>query len=469
MSSVYRRKETYMKIGNDQYVINDYIVRMNSITEKSKFRIETINPKDYLTTDRLDLLIKLIYISSYDQGIDLSYAKELYLRHIECFSAGTFVEPGKEEKNSKEAFIKHFNELLDAYRTNKFDKRRELIPLDRKGILLDGAHRLSVAIHYNVELDAIRLEDVTGYVYDVAFFRQRKLPEHDIYMAIRKYASVCKDCYAACFWPRGVYEHGKYVDAMNILKEAVNVIDVQEITLDKLALRNFMIQIYGHQEWVGSEKDGYYGVNGKVEPCYKKGTPLMLVVFQGKDLEQVVKVKSQIRDCFGIGNHSVHITDNNIETMQVIDLLMDITTRKCLNQVDIALLKEIQNKEGRFMDSYSGEVIMDPEETLRLFGYNSNEICICESLYGSEIMHNPENFFSFGGKKLFTVDILAGHSNLRISGKAKIKKKVVTKFKNVQRKTSLLGCRIKQKTIVLLDKVGILKVFVRIKRAIFKK
>ena len=95
-------------VGYPYELLTKYFLEVNNITTDMEYEILSIPARELLTANRFDLMAKWIYIDAMEKGLDMAHARELYIRHIDAFTDGSFIEPGKEEKNSAEKFVQVF-------------------------------------------------------------------------------------------------------------------------------------------------------------------------------------------------------------------------------------------------------------------------------------------------------------------------------------------------------------------------
>ena len=81
---------------------------------------------------------------------------------------------------------------------------------------------------------------------------------------------------------------------------------------------NLMIQTYDGEDWIGDPSNSYAGALHKAELCFRDiDAPTVAFMVEFDDDESSRKAKEEIRELFGVGNHSVHINDTFEETMRL--------------------------------------------------------------------------------------------------------------------------------------------------------
>lgn len=114
-------------------------------------KIEYIDPRDLCTANRLDILIKVELAKDYLQGkiSKESSTAQLYIEHIIKRTNGT--EPYTLLKSKVSDYIDSFYQLIDSIKNKGFN-RNFSIPIDKNGVILNGAHRLAAAIALEIPL-----------------------------------------------------------------------------------------------------------------------------------------------------------------------------------------------------------------------------------------------------------------------------------------------------------------------------
>lgn len=234
----------------------------------------------------------------------------------------------------------------------------------------------------------------------------------------------------ACLWPKA--DRNKMDEVERKLKSIGHIVYAQDVYLTYRGICNFMTQIYGHQPWTGSIEDHFSGVKGKADACYKEGQPVRTYLFEASDMDSVVEIKKQIREIFQIQNHSIHISDNWNETLDMVELLYNRNSVEFLNRANpymyngvyhkIRELKSLIEKNGydksRFIIDSSAvlevcglrqaadlDFLTDYvfEEKSQIEGVDDHRSQLpYYSIALPDMLYNPENYFYFEGVKFIT-------------------------------------------------------------------
>lgn len=372
-------------------LISETVISNWSLTENTPYEIKTIDAVELLCPERIDLAAKLAYIEARETGIDMSFAKEVYRKHIEAFSEGSFSEPGDENKTSLDQYYSVFDELIDDFKISGFDKAKSLVPVGKNGIILDGAHRVACAIYFRIPVTVIEFQNAS-VDFDYNYFRGRRLSEEMLrYMTVVYCRYAARNLYCACLWP--VSDQSRRPDAIELIRRENRIVYDASVSLGRDGMHNFMLQIYRHQDWVGDPENHFSGVNGKVDACFAPGVDTGVVVFEGGGLNEVLKLKEKIREVFGLGKHAIHISDSNNETRLMAELLLNDNSLHALNYGHpdsdpeaYLLLREMTEAEAP-----------GPTATLLVYGIGKNAVLSAEPHFD---VCNPRTYFVYENRRL---------------------------------------------------------------------
>ena len=262
-----------------------------------------------LKSQRFDLFAKLYYIDNLDTNP--SAALQVYHDHIVAFNPDGR-EPGREDKNGAEDFVKTFDEIIAHFRANDFDDNVSVVPVDGDGVILDGAHRVAALAYFDKDVAIAKFEKVKAVTdFDYNYFKNRGLSWRVCDIVALEMVKRLEDIYAACVWPSNSAEHQQLV--LSRLKEKHQIAYVKEIRCDLASLRGFVKYIYRDQDW--TQNPDY--VLDKATRIYGKSN-LMVVFFESKsDLDTILREKEGIREVLGMGKDSLHITDTHSEALDI--------------------------------------------------------------------------------------------------------------------------------------------------------
>ena len=164
----YKVKEISLK-ELQKLLDNNYI--FNLIEHREKIYVYKTKAQNLLSKYRYDIFIKYYYVKAYLENENVEEATRVYLSHIKAFN--NFHEPDK-RKNNEIDFIDSFNQLInDVKDLGSIDKT--IVPVSTTGIPVDGAHRIAIALYFDLEINYAVFDLLDGK-YDKKFFIQRGMP-----------------------------------------------------------------------------------------------------------------------------------------------------------------------------------------------------------------------------------------------------------------------------------------------------
>lgn len=401
---------------------------------------EIVEARTFLGAHRFDFYAILFYIDQKVKGVtDLSFAKEIYKERTRAMTGFKLAEIGNDNKSSFEDFLKVLDQLISDFQNGNYDYEKTLIPIDKKGEPIDGAHRISCAAYFNQKIKVLRFlnHEITPYNYE---YLQHELMPTDIgdMMALEA-LKWHNDIYALFLWPKAHKYYNKLEEALTLISINSYVLYQVEYKLSFDAIKNLMIQLYGHMDWVGTIDDGFANIIGKVDEVWNENGKVRIVLIHANNCNEVLELKSKIRDLFGIGLASIHSTDNMRETTMAMNALLNPNSRHHLFNADVTRYKESFKLFSRFkqMLDASGfdknEFLVDSSMVLSIYGLRAardldyyclhntqnktypsdesieehDEIQQCFYSYSiSDLIYNPQNYFVFNEIKFVTLQNL---------------------------------------------------------------
>ncbi|MEK6266347.1 MAG: hypothetical protein N2B06_16505 [Clostridium sp.] len=302
--------------------LDNYFLNYNKITEDMEYEIFDIYAKDMITVNRIDLVVKYYYIECREKNQDLDFAKELYKKHIEAFTDGTFSEQGNSNKNSLEKYIEVFDNLIDDFKVNGYSSDISIIPIGKNYELLDGSHRTACAAYFNQKIKVIRFPNLS-VDYGFEFFKWRLLDDFYLDFIANKFAMLKDNIYILIAWPQIAGSNNiKVIDEI-LEKNQCKVIYRKRLKFNREGLWNLIFQIYKDEPWIGHNKSNFKGITVKTDLCYDKSGCVEIYILNCPYLQSLSMAKDEIRESFGIGKSSIHTSDTKKETTEILNFIFD--------------------------------------------------------------------------------------------------------------------------------------------------
>jgi len=287
--------------------------------KNKEFEFQKISAQELITVSRFDLFAKMTYIKHRSSNPD--YAKKIYAEHIKAFNPN-LKEPGREDKNSLEDFIIAFDKLINHFKDNEFDAEVSLIPVSEGGVILDGSHRLAALAYFKKEVSILKFKRVEPIAkFDYCYFISRGLLIETADKITYEAVHFVDNLFIACLWPKmGSIRDRSF--ARDYFKEHFDLLYRKDLKMSLNNLSMFIYKIYNHQDWVGTKENNFTGARNKAFSCYGTDKTLQFIIFKSSSLEEVIKAKDTIRAFYQLEKHALHITDNDEETKEIIDLIL---------------------------------------------------------------------------------------------------------------------------------------------------
>lgn len=395
--------------------------------------------------NRLDIIVKLLYIEAYENKENYQYCKYLYEKHIKFQNA--FLENGKKNKND---FLESFHKLIKSFKKEWFVKNHP-ITVWLEGTLIDGAHRYACCIYFNKKINICESKD-KGINWWIEWFIKNNFSRKDILYILKKYKEISWDT-LIILWP---------TCDINKIKRFYNI--AYKISFQREEeIWECISDIYGYELYL--EKD--IGIQKKVEIVkkYKYFNIILLPKFEKKLLRK--ELEKHIHSKYIAKKEkpffTFHSWDNKEEEKYIEDIILSYNYYKHLswreNNISTKLqkfLKELQPIYTRNMCivwsapmwlynlvTVSDIDIIEKDIQNKWIIKISNNTELLDYQYYKKISHkdiitNPENFFYYRWFKCISLEILLrvkenGHRE-KDQKQANILKNFLDKTKQIKQK-----------------------------------
>ena len=164
---------------------------------------------DFIVPERFDLGFKLLWLecSKYRS----LQAEAGYEAHIKAITEFTEAEYGNSSKSGVVSFKKQFKDLEESME-KAFDENISTIPIDKNGILLNGAHRTSIAVKNKISVSAVTC-DYPHPNYDWRFFHKRGVRQDYLIVQLEQFVEMGK-IFFSIRWPAAGAENDSKISAL---------------------------------------------------------------------------------------------------------------------------------------------------------------------------------------------------------------------------------------------------------------
>lgn len=406
------------------------ILRQYHLSDDIVYLVETVEASSLLCPERLDIAAKYLYLNLKDTCPQ--YAESLYLEHIRVMTKGSFVEPYSEKQNAS-SFISVFDALYEQMKKTGYEDKISPIPVDRNYRIMDGAHRVAICLRLGIRVPIVKLPiEATSDIYNQEFFEKFGMEPDYLDEIVRCYIRLSSKCACINIWPSA---KGHDDELEEIINKYFKVVYKKKMTLNENGAFYYLAQIYKEYSWAQNSDEGFSGVYRKLMPCFPTFDPVRCVFVEIDDYTKLISIKERMRSLFTLDKHSLHITDNKAETIQMGEIILSNNTLSFLNKCDalqfkntFKLLDNAQELYKRRDVSFTGSIV------LALYGIReANDLdYICDNdgdveshndlvpLYGftkEQLLYQPNLHFSFFELPFLTLDCIKRFKENRGEGK----------------------------------------------------
>jgi hypothetical protein len=403
------------------------------LISESTNHLKAIDPRDLLTSGRLDIAVKLVFLHA-NLAVG-GYAHALYRAHLEAFGFGQIREPGNQGKNSLDAFVQDFRKIASDIRTDTFDFEISPIPISKSGSITNGSHRTASAIFANKSVLTVDVVD-DEHIYDYKFFQNRGMSQDALdYVSLMylKYALMPR---VALIWPRG----NSY--KMDEHKFFNNIIYTKEIKLNTQLLEELVLIAYAGEDWLGARNCRNRGFEHKARLVDHKCNTMRIVFFDASLDVEVIEQKNRFRGFTTANKHAIHITDNKDETLRLAQILLNENTLNFLRTRKLNATPNFNKLLGLYIKENINkkDYIVVGSGPLAAFGLRdcsdidyltiSNNLNLSEKKINSHnselqwytkniavMIEDPKNYFIYEGIKFANIELVRQMKQNRLEKK----------------------------------------------------
>lgn len=334
-----------------------------------KSDVKYVPPRNLLTPNRLDVIVKLNYALSI-LGEQPSYVnidfERLYDCHIQIRTGG--VEPNSYYKKKTTADYKYyFKKNLQEIRKNGFLDSEPVQVSLQTGTILNGAHRLAVALALNIPEIPVVYDPVdTGRSWDYDWFCTNGFSQSELMLIANTYITyTTKHSNFFVFWPSSEFCNKKVFE--EALKNISPVLTGRLEFSDTSGFMEFVYDIYSHDK--GINVDSTAGnINEKISRLLSSNSKDLYFLCTSFDkFSESISVRSYLRKKFGanidFSFDVVHCASNESESRHLSSILLSPSNIDSYN-----LRPNLSKKLCDFL--------IELEDWCKRFGVSHNDVCI---------------------------------------------------------------------------------------------
>ena len=271
-----------------------------------------MNPFNFLSFDRLDLIVKYLYIFSTQKNHNKKFSKKLYEKHIKLRTLGK-----EDDKKNIKDFTNNFDDLILSIKKNGFDKNK-FIEVNKKNEILTGAHRISTSIYFKKDIFYKRT-NLKAVSWNLDWFEKKNFSKDELNFILDKYIELTKDkTFFVIIWPKSF----SYLDKIkNILEKNSKIIYEKTLDFNRCEFENLIYQMYYYE----FEEKTYTNLCKKIQLLKKEKPQIKLLLIEHQNIDykkrngklvckNILKIKEEIRSKL-----DSKIPKNNFTTLHISD------------------------------------------------------------------------------------------------------------------------------------------------------
>lgn len=339
--------------------------RFKDLLDKESYEIIEVDAQSFLTNERADICLKYRYIDAIVKGdnILISEFETAYLDTISAFTYGSYIEPGETIAKSKKDYIEKFKNLYTSIKESGFNNK-QLIPVSRDFVPLDGAHRIAIAAYLNLSVKCVVI-NTESLKCDVDFFKSKNVKKRTIDILIDSIIEFDSTLRLAIIWP-----HCK-VPMLNVYAEfGDKLVDSKSMNLNENGVNNLCVISYFKESWIGDVNNSWAGSVTKSSKCYDTGGFTHCVLYKTSGLKNDIKLKERIRLLADGQKHNIHSTDTHKETKELSLICFNNETSCFLNNINLIKIRRYLDYKDNFYN-FDADFIFVGSTVLELLGVRS--------------------------------------------------------------------------------------------------
>ena len=393
---------------------------------------EDVDPKNLLSHNRIDVVAKIIYCEYFLKITPTKFNRLFYYIHLKKWNN---FKANDSLKNCFYDYESEFKKTILSIKSQGFDKNKSIIPIDGYNKIIDGSHRLGASIVLNKKIRTARFLVNSPAVTIKKFINDFNLKNINIIdYLIFNFIKYNNSLRIFTLFP--VRDKKFDEQCFSIIKKYGEILITKSMKIGNL-INGFNIcrTLYSGSEWLGNVDNKYKGAMWKAKNCfYNSDGVLDVILFSPNKKENATtanlkKLKEEIRNIYKIHFHSIHSSDNHIETIRYSKIFFHSNTQELLPKRKGIFYdnfeQNIENLNSSNIDSsqfvFSGSAVMaalglrNPKD---LDAFHSENFILPKSVSShnsqikylkyklNELIFNPKNYFFYMGFKFLHPKVL---------------------------------------------------------------
>jgi|GEM_PF-2226918 len=309
--------EKGLSLGHEKVVdvLGASVRKVRKLPKDTYVDLVQIEAQELLKSERFDIAMKVHYGRLWKQKLAKTWRELVYIEQ-----ALRITGPGRdivEHDGSGKSGIKQFMTVFHSLMQNLASENIPTIPVDRTYLAFDGAHRIAAAIVEKRKVRIAKLDTECNSHPSAKFFAgtshgHRGLSPDILDEAAIEYCRIKSGLVLALIFP----SVSSKTFASETLAELGSIVYEKDFVCSPKAGAALLRQAYLGQNWVHKDEKNS-GLAFKVKSCFPFLGTIRAVLVDDCDPGDIRSIKDKIRSHYGLGNHSVHITDGDEELLRI--------------------------------------------------------------------------------------------------------------------------------------------------------
>jgi hypothetical protein len=275
-----------------------------------------MNIKNINLENRLDIIVKYLFIKSYIENNEYEYYKILYIKHIKLWT--WWIEDDKKNINE---FVKNFISLINSFKEKWFNKNFP-IPINSNNEILNWAHRIACCYYFWIEPIFIENNEYLWIKWDFNWFKKNNFSEEELLNILYWYTEIEKDCTIITVWPN-------IINKINTLKEFSEEYKIiWDLNISLKSKNNFKELIYDMYCFDWNFEPNIW-VYEKAQYLSNISTSIQIIILKESSkvfFENKIKFREKFINFSGIKDkekakfYTFHSSDSRLESEYLIEL-----------------------------------------------------------------------------------------------------------------------------------------------------
>ncbi len=362
-------------------------------------KFENIDPKNFLSHKRIDVVIKIIYCEYFLNITPTKFNRLFYYLHLKKWN--NFKANDSFKKNFFD-YENEFKKTILSIKKNGFDKEKSVIPIDSKNNIIDGSHRLGASIVLDKKIDVYKFAVNSPSITINKFINGFNLKNANLIdYLISNYIKYNQNLRIFILFP--VRDKKFDEKSLSLIEKYGEIIIRKSFRIGSL-INGFNIcrTLYSGTEWIGNVENKYKGAMWKAKNCFNNTSGIIDVILFSPNKEeygttkQLKKIKEEIRRFYNIHFHSIHSSDNQLETINYSKIFFHPNTQFFS-----------QKRKGHFFDNFEKAL-----ENLNLMNVAYSQFVFSGSTVMAALgLRNPKDLDAFHSKDYILPSMISSHNS----------------------------------------------------------